>query len=197
MPNEIVFDIETQNTFQDVENDYKKFRISVVSIYNYATDAYQSFTEDELKNLWPILEKADRIIGYNSEHFDLPILQNYYLGDLSVFPHLDLMKVIKDSVGIRLKLSDVAEATLDNINKSADGLQAIRWWKEGKIDEIKKYCEQDVRVTKEVYDFGRNNKQLFYKTLGGEILPFAVDFSYAAKPAAGQSASKINLTLPF
>jgi DEAD/DEAH box helicase domain-containing protein len=197
MPNEIVFDIETQNTFQDVENDYKKFRISVVSIYSYAADAYQSFTEDELKNLWPILEKADRIIGYNSEHFDLPILQNYYLGDLSAFPHLDLMKVIKDSVGIRLKLSDVAEATLDNINKSADGLQAIRWWKEGKIDEIKKYCEQDVRVTKEVYDFGRNNKQLFYKTLGGEVLPFAVDFSYAAKPSAGQPASKINLTLPF
>lgn len=194
MPGEIVFDLETQNTFADVENDFKKFKISVVSIYSYQTDKYISFTEDELKNLWPILEKADRLIGYNSEHFDLPILHNYYLGDLTKIPHLDLMKVIKDSIGIRLKLSDVAEATLDNINKSADGLQAIKWWKEGKIGEIKKYCEQDVKVTKEIYDFGRRNRQLFYKSLTGETVPFAVDFS---PPASAPDQKKVNLTLPF
>jgi len=196
MPNEVIFDIETQNTFADVENDFKKFKISVVSIYSTATDTYQSFTESELKNLWPILEKADRIIGYNSEHFDLPILGNYYLGNLTAIPHLDLIVKIKESLGMRLKLADVAEATLDNITKSADGLQAIQWWKEGKIDEIKKYCEQDVRVTKEVYDFGRTNRQLFYKTLAGEVVPFAVDFSYPAQSAKVQPA-KINLTLPF
>ena len=73
MPNEIVFDIETQNTFADVDNDFKKFKISCVSIYEYATDRYTSFGEEELNKLWPILEKADRIIGFNSEHFDLPL----------------------------------------------------------------------------------------------------------------------------
>src|SRR3989338_585539 len=113
MLNEIIFDIETQNSFADVENDFKKFKISIVSIYNYATDSYASFTESELGKLWPILEKADRIIGYNSEHFDIPILNNYYMGNLSVLPHLDIMKKIKESVGVRLKLNDVAEATLD------------------------------------------------------------------------------------
>lgn len=194
MPNEIVFDIETQNTFADIDNDFKKFKISVVSIYSYQTDTYTSFAEGELKNLWPILEKADRLIGYNSEHFDLPILHNYYLGDLTKIPHLDIMKVIKESLGIRLKLSDVAEATLDDINKSADGLQAIKWWKEGKIDEIKKYCEQDVRVTKEVYEFGKNNRQLFYKSLTGEVIPFAVDFGLAVAVTA---KNNLNLTLPF
>lgn len=193
--NEIVFDIETQNTFAEVENDFKKFKISVVSIYSYQLGGCLSFCENELGRLWPMLEKADRIIGYNSEHFDLPILGNYYLGDLSRIPHLDLMKEIKNRIGLRLKLSDVAQATLDNISKSADGLQAIRWWKEGKIDEIKKYCEQDVKVTKALYEFGRDNKQLFYKTLVGEIVPFAVDFSF---PAVNQVKQKnINLTLPF
>src|SRR3989339_1396616 len=197
MFNEIVFDIETQNTFADVENDFKKFKISVISIYSYITDKYESFAEDELGKLWPILERADRLIGYNSEHFDLPILNNYYLGDLSKLAHLDIMKQIKESLGIRLKLSDVAEATLDNITKSADGLQAIRWWKEGKIDEIKKYCEQDVRVTKELYEFGKKNRQLFYKSLTGEILPFAVNFDMPTN-LNGQSEQKnINLTLPF
>lgn len=196
MSKEIVFDIETQNTFFDVDNDFKKLRVSVVSIYRYETDEYQSFTEDELSKLWPIFERADRIIGYNSEHFDLPVLNNYYLGDLLKFPHLDLLKVIKENLGIRLKLDDVATATLDNVKKSAAGLQAIQWWKEGKIDEIKKYCEQDVFVTKEVYEFGRKNKQLFYKSLTGDVLPFAVNFD-SASVSQNKNNTTINLTLPF
>ena len=195
MLNEIVFDIETQNTFAEVDNDFKKLKISVVSIYSYLTDTYQSFSENELNQLWPILEHADRIIGYNSEHFDVPVLQNYYLGKLDQITHLDIMKQVKESIGFRLKLADLAKATLDNIEKSADGLQAIRWWREGKIDEIKKYCEQDVRVTKEIYDFGKANKQLFYKNFKGEDVPFAVNFDF--KPVAVGAAQKINLTLPF
>ncbi len=197
MNNQIVFDIETQNTFADVDNDFKKLRVSVVSLYYYATDTYESFTEDELPKLWPIFEHADLLIGYNSEHFDLPVLNNYYLGDLLQFPNLDLLKKIKESLGIRLKLDDVAQATLDNVKKSAEGLQAIRWWKEGKIDEIKKYCEQDVLVTKEVYDFGRKNKQLFYKSLTNEVLPFAVDFSFPKQHSEAGVKKSINLTLPF
>lgn len=193
MLNEIVFDIETQNTFADVDNDFKKLKVSVVSIYNFNTDSYESFEEHELGKLWPIFEKADRIIGYNSAHFDLPVLNNYYLGDLTKFPHLDIMEKVKDSLGFRLKLDDIAQATLD-IGKSADGLQAIRWWKEGKIAEIKKYCEQDVRVTKEIYEFGRQNRQLFYKSLNSEVLPFRVNFDM---PAQAQKKVNINLTLPI
>ncbi len=194
MLKEVVFDIETQNTFAEVDNDFKKLKISVVSIYRYETDTFESFAESELGKLWPILEHADRIIGYNSEHFDLPVLGNYYLGDLTQLPHLDIMKEVKNALGIRLKLADLAAATLDDVQKSADGLQAIRWWKEGKIDEIKKYCEQDVNVTKQIYEFGRDNQQLFYKTLKGEVTPFAVNFSLFHPAAVPQ---KINLTLPF
>jgi len=193
MQNEIVFDIETQNSFAEVENDIKKLRVSVVSVYRYSDGQFESFTEAELGRLWPLLEKADRLIGYNSEHFDLPVLMNYYLGDLFKIPHLDIMKCVKNSLGIRLKLDDLAQATLDNVKKSADGLQAIRWWREGKIEEIKKYCEQDVNVTKQIYEFGRDNSQLFYKNLAGDTIPFAVDFDFR-QPATN---SKINLTLPF
>lgn len=196
MAYEVVFDIETQNTFAEVDNDFKKLRISVVSVYRSDTDSYYSFVEGEFGRLWSILEKADRLIGYNSEHFDIPVLNNYYLGDLAKFPHLDIIKHVKESLGIRLKLSDLAAATLDDVNKSADGLQALRWWKEGKIDEIKKYCEQDVKVTKEIYDFGKTNGQLFYKNFNGEILPFAVDFSFKPAPGGGM-AQNINYSLPL
>ena len=192
MADKIVFDIETQNTFSEVDNDMKKLKISVVSVYSYEKDSYQSFSENELKELWPILEKADLIIGYNSEHFDLPVLNNYYLGDLSILPHLDLLKRIRESLGVRLKLDDVASATLD-INKSADGLQAVRWFKEGKIE---KYCEKDVEVTKKLYDFGFENKQLFYKNLTGEVTPFAIDFSFKEKIGDGKMKT-VNFTLPL
>ncbi|OGH68337.1 MAG: hypothetical protein A3I29_00925 [Candidatus Magasanikbacteria bacterium RIFCSPLOWO2_02_FULL_44_11] len=194
MSNEIVFDIETQNTFSDVNNDFSKLKISCVSIYRFSDNTYESFEEHELGKLWPILEKSDRLIGYNIEHFDLPVMNNYYPGNLLQFPYLDIMKEVKSSLGIRLKLNDIAMATLD-IKKSAEGLQAIRWWKEGKIDEIKKYCEQDVLVTKELYDFGKQNKQLFYKTLTGEVLPFRVNFE--AEKIALELKKNINLTLPF
>lgn len=191
MSKEIVFDIETIGDIQNLAT----MEITVVSIYEYEHDRYSSFEKGELKNLWPIFEKAERLIGYNSEHFDLPILNKYYTGDLLAFPSLDLLRIVKDSLGRRIKLNDIAQATLDNVEKSADGLQAMRWWKEGKIDEIKKYCEQDVRITKEIYEFGKKNKQLFYKSLAGEVLPFRVNFEVPKANVA--TAKNINLTLPF
>ncbi len=191
MNKEIVFDIETIGDITDLST----MKVTVVSIYRYETDTYQSFVESELPQLWPLFEKADRLIGYNSEHFDLPVLNRYYMGDLLTFPGFDILKEIKERLGFRLKLNDVAQATLD-IQKSADGLQAMQWFREGKIDEIKKYCEQDVKVTKDLYDFGRQNKQLFYKTLTGEVTPFAVDFDPPV--GTGMVAPKtINLTLPL
>lgn len=197
MSGEIIFDIETQNTFAEVDNNFKKLRLSVVSIYNYKTNAYQSFTENELGQLWPILEKSERLIGYNSEHFDLPILNNYYPGNLLEFPHLDLIKIVYNNLGKRLKLNDLAAATLDDTVKTADGLQAIKWWQQGELAKIKAYCEQDVKITRLLYEFGRKNKQLFYKTLTGEILPFAVNFEPLKPTTKINSQRNINLTLPI
>lgn len=195
MSKEIVFDIETIG-------DIRKFdslKITVVSIYEYETDSYKSFEEHELGQLWPILEKSERLIGYNSEHFDVPVLNKYYMGELTQLPHLDLLKVIKEMSGSRYKLDDIAQATLQ-IKKSADGLQAMKWFEEGKIDEIKKYCEQDVKVTKEVYEYGKQNKMLYYNTLTGDLMPIAVNFDPPQMSQAGGQAggsSGVNMTLPF
>ena len=193
MPKEVILDIETYGDIKDHSN----LKVTVVSIYEYEHDRYSSFEESELGNLWPILEKAERLIGFNSECFDLPILNRYYTGDLTKFPNLDLLKVIKDSSGRRFKLNEIPKATLE-IQKSADGLQASKWFEEGKLEEIKKYCEQDVRVTKGIYEFGRKNRMLYYPTIAGDIRPIAVNFVEPARTAAGETkASGINLTLPL
>lgn len=195
MSKEIIFDIETVGDIHDLST----MKVTVVSIYEYETDSYRSFDENELSQLWPIFEKADRLIGYNSEHFDVPILNRYYMGDLTKIPHLDMLKVIKENSGSRYKLNDIAKATLQ-IEKSADGLQAMKWYEEGKIDEIKKYCEQDVKVTKELYDYGRKNKMLYYTTLMGDLMPIAVNFDPPENVSGNggrQSSSGVNMTLPF
>jgi len=159
----IFFDIETRNTFQDAgSNDPAALDISVVCIYDSKTDLYTSYLQEELHKLWPILEQADLLIGYNSEHFDLPLLNKYYAGDLSKIKHVDLLKEIRASINRRVKLDQVAEGTLGT-NKSSHGLQAIVWWNQGKIDEIIKYCIDDVKITKEVYEYARKHKHLKFK----------------------------------
>lgn len=164
----IVLDIETKNTFQDVgKADPVLLDISVVCIWDSETDSYTSYLENELPKLWPILESADVIITFNGEHFDMPILNKYYHGDLLKIKHIDLMASLRQSLGRRIGLNTVAQGTL-GIGKSGNGLDAVTWWKAGEIDKIIKYCIDDVKVTKEVYEFALNNR--FLKYVDGGII---------------------------
>jgi DEAD/DEAH box helicase domain-containing protein len=159
----VVFDLETQNIFQEVgSNDPTALDISVATAYDSETDKYTTVTIDEIDKLWPIIEQADALVGYNSNHFDIPLLNKYYPGDLSQIKSIDLLEDIKLALGRRLRLDSVAQATI-GAKKSADGLQAVRWWKEGNIKDIMKYCEQDVKVTKEVFEYARKHGHVKFK----------------------------------
>jgi len=159
----VVFDIETKNTFADVGRaDPTLLDISLVGLYDYETDQYLSFLQEDFPKMWPYFENADMLIGYNSDHFDVPLLNKYYPGDLSKIKSLDLMAEIKKSLGRRIGLGAVAEATL-GIGKSANGLEAVEWWKNGEIEKIKKYCLDDVKVTKDLYEYMQKNKRILYR----------------------------------
>lgn len=159
----IVFDLETQNIFSEVNSsDPTALDISVATVYDSGTDTYTTVTIDEIDTLWPIIEQADALVGYNSNHFDIPLLNKYYPGDLTQIKSIDLLEDIKVSLGRRLRLDSVAQATI-GAKKSADGLQAVRWWREGEIDKIKKYCEQDVKVTKKIFEYAREHGHVKFK----------------------------------
>jgi DEAD/DEAH box helicase domain-containing protein len=159
----VIFDLETQNTFQEVgTNNPADLDISVGTFYDSETEKYTTVIIDELQTVWPLLEKADALVGYNSNHFDIPLLNKYYPGDLTQIKSIDLLEEIRKTLGRRIRLDSVAEATV-GAKKSANGLQAVRWWREGKIAEIKKYCEQDVRVTKKVFDYAFLNGHIKFK----------------------------------
>lgn len=163
----IVFDIETRNIFQDVgSRDPADLDISIVGVYDYETDKYHSFLQEEFDKMWPLFKKADLMITFNGEYFDIPLLNKYYkkagLGDLKDIRSLDLFKEVKNSSGRWLKLDKIAEGTF-GINKIGDGLEAVVWWRKGEVDKIRKYCLSDVKITKDVYEYALKNKKIIFK----------------------------------
>ena len=190
----IVFDIETANIFSDVGSaDPAKLDIAVVGIYDSESDSYSTFFQNELKDLWPILERADMLIGFNSEHFDLPLLNKYYSGDLSKIKHLDILKEIRKQYGRGMKLDQLAEGTLGK-KKSGHGLKATDWWKQGEFEKVRNYCLDDVRITKEIYDYALANQKLMFKE-GKEMKEIKLDTSDWGTPPAG--GNKMTFSMPF
>ena len=189
---EIVLDIETQNIFERGNRDASKLRISFVGIFDYATGKYEGFFEQDLPRLWQVLEQCDRLIGYNIKGFDIPVMNAHYAGDLTKLNQLDLMEEVTKHTGFRLKLDDLAQATL-GVGKSGSGLDAVKYYQEGQLDKLKEYCLQDVKVTKQLYEHGRMHGSVCYvDRFKNEKIIVPVNFmpSQIVKPA-------MNLSLGF
>lgn len=185
----IVFDIETKNTFNDVLSENPAdLDLSVLSIYTNWDNKTQSFEDFELDKALSIFKQADFMVGFNSNHFDIPILNKYFNQGLNGVKSIDLLEEIKKVIGKRIKLDNVAKSTL-GISKSGNGLDAIKWWNEGKIEKIKEYCEQDVLVTKQVFEYVLLNKKLYANDkLGKKVeIPIHLDLEIRNKNTENQS----------
>ncbi|MFZ2167413.1 MAG: ribonuclease H-like domain-containing protein [Minisyncoccia bacterium] len=165
MPRAITFDIESiSDSVVRGHIDVNEQELIVIAIHDSLSDEYSSYGREELPKLWPILEHADVLIGFNSDSFDIPLLNRYYPGDLTHLPSLDLLSEVQKVLGRRIRLQSLAEATLGR-GKSGDGLKAGEWWREGKKDLVHKYCIEDVRLTRELYDYAMKHGKLKYKDL--------------------------------
>ncbi len=188
----IVLDIETRNTFQEVgKADPTLLDISLVCIHDSETDSYTSYLQEDLMKLWPILERADVLITFNGDHFDIPLLDKYYSGDLTKIKSLDILKEVRKAIGFRVGLDNIASATLGK-GKIGHGLEAIDWWRAGEIDKIIKYCIGDVQITKEVYDYAIANNTLKYKE--GEL---AIEFKIDTSEWEKKEDKTMTFSLPF
>lgn len=161
----ITFDIESiSDSIVRGHIDVNDQELTVIAIHDSETGAYTSYFKEELPRLWPILERADMLIGFNSDAFDIPLLNRYYPGDLTQLHSLDLLTEVQKVLGRRIRLQSLAEATLGR-GKKGDGLKAGEWWKEGKKDKVAEYCIEDVRLTRELYDYAMKHGTLKYKDL--------------------------------
>ena len=160
--NYVVLDIETQRGFNEV--DRKKIhllKVSVACIYDSRTDSYVAFEEKEMLKLEEYLKKTDLIVGFNIRDFDMEVLQPYFLTPVKNFPLLDILVEFEKVRGHRISLQSVAQSTL-KASKSGSGWDAIQLFKDGKMEELKKYCFDDVRITKDIYEYGIKHGKIFF-----------------------------------
>jgi DEAD/DEAH box helicase domain-containing protein len=159
-----VIDIETQRSAQEVGgwNRADLMGISCVVLYDSRHDKYFEFLEDQVPLLIHHLKKFDLVIGFNIKRFDFRVLSGYSDFHFRKLPTLDILEAVHDRLGYRLSLDHLAKVTLGK-EKTADGLQALRWWKQGRIREIIDYCKVDVEITKDLFLYGKNNGYLLFK----------------------------------
>lgn len=183
--NIVYFDLETQRSFGDVGGfaNKGKMGISIAVTYSTARGTYEIYRESELDKLGEELCRADLVVGWNHLQFDYPVLQPYIfptLADQTL--NLDMMVSLEEKLGFRLKLDSAASASL-GVGKTADGLDALRWWQEYKrtgdfavLRKIAEYCAYDVKVTKCVHEYALEHGHLKYEDRGGHLQEVAVDW---------------------
>lgn len=161
--NVVIFDLETQRDFASVggRDFMEKLGVSVGVAYHVGERRFYHFEEPQMGELVALLQQADLVVGFNIHHFDFRVLSAYTNHDLFTLPSCDMLAEIERVLGHRIKLDSLAKNTL-GIQKSADGTMALQWWREGQIDLIRDYCQQDVDVTRRLWEYGRTHGHLWY-----------------------------------
>ncbi|WP_165075489.1 MULTISPECIES: DEAD/DEAH box helicase [unclassified Desulfovibrio] len=179
----VVVDVETRRSAAEVGGWglARKMGVSVAVLYDSRDDAYHAFRQEELAGLFERLSGAALVVGFNSVRFDYAVLAPFapaslpHGADLRALPSLDLLLRIHERLGYRVSLGNLGEATLGE-PKSADGLQALKWWKEGRLEDIAAYCRKDVELTRRLYLFGLENGYVLFSNKAGQRARVPVDF---------------------
>lgn len=166
MRDTLVIDVETKKSFADVggRDRFADLGVAVAGVYSYAEDLFTALEEHELPRLAEMLARSERIVGFNINNFDIPVMAPY-LGT-TAFQRVAVTDIFEDAekfLGHRVGLDAVAKATLGR-GKSGHGLEALEWFKQGRIAEVKKYCLDDVRLTRDLYEHGKKNGHILFES---------------------------------
>ena len=181
----LVFDVETKNTFGQVggEGSIHKLDISFVGAYSYNRGEYLSFFEDDLPRLGSLLQKTGLLIGFSSNRFDIPVLSKYFPFNIKRIQSFDLLEELELATGRRISLDELAKVNL-GVGKTGHGLDAIKLFREGRLEELKAYCLNDVRITKDLYEkAGRNGFLLIPDRWSGTMKRVAFSVPAVVFPA--------------
>ncbi|PLX43484.1 MAG: hypothetical protein C0611_15000 [Desulfobacteraceae bacterium] len=158
-----IFDIETQRSAQEVGGWHRAdlMKMSCAVLYDSIKDQYLEFLDDQVDQLIEHFKKCDLVVGFNIKRFDFRVLAGYSDFNFEQLPTLDILEDVHNRLGYRLSLDHLAKVTLGK-KKTADGLQALRWWKQGRIREIIDYCKKDVEITRDLFLYGQKNGHLLF-----------------------------------
>ena len=172
-----VLDLETQLSAAEVGGWHRAdlMRVSCAVLYDSRRDRYRTFTEAQMEMLIQEMQQLPLIVGFNIQRFDYRVLSAYTAVDLNRLPTLDILQQIHQRLGYRLSLDHLARVTLGE-KKSADGLQALRWWKEGRLEELHRYCRHDVSLTRRIYEYGCTHGYLLFENKAGKKVRIPVQW---------------------
>jgi DEAD/DEAH box helicase domain-containing protein len=175
--NIVYFDLETQLSADEVGGwrNIAKMRMSVGVTFSTAREEYKIFDENSVSDLIRDLQRADLVVGFNNLRFDYEVLQGYTSLDFTQLPTLDLMVDLQNKLNHRLSLDAIAAATF-GLKKTAEGLQAIRWFKDGRLLDIAEYCCYDVKLTKLIHEHGARHGQIHYANRLGKKMTVPVNW---------------------
>lgn len=176
----LVLDLETKKQFSDVggQEYADRLGVSLVGVYDYVDDKFLAFREDAIPALLELIKSRKKTIGFNIKAFDWKVLQPY-AADLFLknVPTLDLMEDVANFLGFRVGLAALAETNLGE-SKSGHGLEAIRWYREGNWESLEKYCLDDVRLTRDLYELGAKEGYLKVNNRNGSTIIVPVHWGF-------------------
>jgi DEAD/DEAH box helicase domain-containing protein len=160
----VVLDLETQRGAEEVGGwlHTDRMGLAVAVLYDLGRRVFRSYYEADVHRLLLDLVMADRVVGFNIDRFDLPVLSGYTDQDLRRIRTFDLLGDLRGRLGFRMSLGHLVELNLGEA-KLADGMQSLRWWREGRRDLVEDYCRKDVDMTRRLYELGRERGYLLYR----------------------------------
>lgn len=167
----VVFDLETQRSFQEVggRSQMAELGVSIGVLYDCKKDMFTTFTHETVHALVNEILDSTQVIGYNIKGFDYHVLSGYRPEvNFRKVPTLDLMEGITKALGFRVSLENVASSTLGT-GKSGSGLDALQWYRQGRLDLIEEYCRQDVDITRRLWEFGRDQGYVRFRDRTGKV----------------------------
>lgn len=193
-----VFDLETQRSAQEVGGWHRAelMRVSVAVLYESEGDRFTTYTEATVEQLIKRLFELDLVIGFNNKRFDNKVLSAYTDQDLGLLPSLDLLELITDQLGYRLSLQRLAEKTL-KVSKDGDGLEALRWFKQGEMTKLAEYCRKDVEITRDLFYFGLRQQHLLFQNKAGQEVRLPVDFARSVQAVIDRHRSTLKARQNF
>jgi DEAD/DEAH box helicase domain-containing protein len=177
-PQVAFFDLETQRLAEEVGGwgNVHLMRLAVGVLYDRGSNGFEIFAEEKVEKLIERLKGYDLVVGFNIKRFDYRVLGAYTGFDFAELPTFDILEDIYQRLGFRLSLGHLAEQTLGKA-KTADGIQAVRWLREGKLDAVIEYCKDDVAITRDLFDFGLSRGYLVYQTKDGQAVRLPVNWN--------------------
>lgn len=149
--------------------------VSCVVVYDSASGDFRDYLQEDVPRLVGDLVEFDMVVGFNILKFDYAVLGGLSRFDFASLPTLDILGSIHETLGYRLSLDHLARETLGEA-KSASGMQALAWWKQGRIADIIAYCRQDVAVTRDLFLYGLRHGHLIFRNKAEKTVRLPVDW---------------------